>query len=78
MSKNKINKNKQPKSKIAPEQSSQVQTMVSKALDGLRTEIIAGKVLVPKNAEDIAWNRANDRAVRILDMYRKGEGLFQL
>ena len=49
----------------------------SKALDGLRTEIIAGKVLVPKNSEDFAWNGASERAVRILDMYKKGEGLFQ-
>lgn len=78
MSKNKLNNNDKPDSKIAPEISSQVQTLVSKALDGLRTEIIAGKVLIPKNAEDIAWNGANDRAIRILDKYRKGEGLFQL
>jgi len=49
-----------------------------KALDGLRTEIIAGKVLIPKDGEDLAYNHASDRAVRILDMYKKGEGLFQM
>jgi len=57
---------------------SEVDALVSKALDGLRSEIIAGRVLFPKNPEDNAWNGANDRAVRILDQYRKGEGLFQL
>ena len=49
-----------------------------KALNGLRSEIIAGKVLVPKTNADRAWNDCADRAVGILNAYRRGEGLFQL
>ena len=47
------------------------------ALEGVRKEIIAGKVLIVKNSEDQQWNGASDRAIRIIDMYKKGEGLFQ-
>lgn len=48
-----------------------------RVLDGLRKEIIAGKVLAPKTDANKSWNNCADRAVRILDMYKKGKGLFQ-
>ena len=48
------------------------------ALKGLRTEIVAGKVLCPKSEADEAWNNCADRAVRILDGYKNGDGLFQV
>jgi hypothetical protein len=46
-------------------------------LEGIRKEIVAGKVMVPVDGEGRGWNGASDRAVRILDMYREGRGLFQ-
>lgn len=49
-----------------------------KALRGARTEIIAGGVLLPITDADKAWNRANERAARIIDGYLRGEGLFQI
>lgn len=48
------------------------------ALDGARSEIIAGGVLIPKSSEDKTWNAANLRAAKIIDSYLKGEGLFQM
>jgi len=48
-----------------------------KALQGLRTEIVAGKILFPQTEVDRAWNSCADRALRILDKYAKGEGLLQ-
>ena len=78
MSKSKQNNSDQQNAKIAPEQSSQVQILVSKILKGIRTEVIAGGVLIPKSNEDLAWNSANDRTVRIIDQYIRGKGLFQL
>lgn len=46
-------------------------------LEGLRKEIVAGKVLFPQNDAERSWNLCADRAVRILDLYKQGEGLFQ-
>jgi len=34
-----------------------------KALKGLRTEIVAGMVLVPKTDSDRTWNECADRSV---------------
>ena len=48
------------------------------ALKGLKSEIMAGSVLVPKTDEDRAWNEANKRAARIVSHYIEGKGLFQL
>lgn len=47
-------------------------------LDGIKTEIIAGSVLRPKNDGDRAWNDANRRSAGIIDNYISGKGLFQL
>lgn len=49
-----------------------------RSLQGLRNEILAGKVLLPKNEADLAWNNCADRALRIIDSYIAGKGLFQL
>ena len=46
-------------------------------LEGVRCEILAGSVMFPKNDADQAWNAANQRAARIIDLYIKGNGLFQ-
>jgi hypothetical protein len=47
-------------------------------LEGAITEISAGRVLVPRTPEDRTWNDASERAMRILERYKHGEGLFQL
>jgi len=51
---------------------------MKRVLNGIRTEIVAGSVTFPKTEDDRLWNRANDRAVRIIDGYLRGEGLFQM
>lgn len=47
------------------------------ALEGARSEIIAGGVLIPKSDADRAYNDACFRAARIIEKYKKGGGLFQ-
>lgn len=47
-------------------------------LEGIQTEIIAGKVMRVRNEGDRAHNDACSRAVRIIDGYIKGKGLYQL
>lgn len=47
-------------------------------LKGIQKEIIASSVLFPKSDADHAWNNANRRAKDIIQMYIKGNGLFQL
>ena len=44
---------------------------------GMKTEIGAGGVLIPKSDADRAWNSANERAIRIIEMYEQNNGLFQ-
>jgi hypothetical protein len=46
-------------------------------LEGIRKEIIASKCLITTTEAGRTWNDASDRAVHIIDMYRRGEGLFQ-
>ena len=46
-------------------------------LKNIITEITAGMVLFPKDERDKAWNDASARAIRIVKLYQKGEGLFQ-
>ena len=45
--------------------------------DHIITEIMAGKVLMPKTEAERAHNNACDRANSIVAMYRDGRGLFQ-
>jgi hypothetical protein len=47
-------------------------------LANIQTEIGAGMVLIPKTAEDRAYNIACDRANKIIDNYKAGYGLFQM
>lgn len=47
------------------------------ALTGVRKEIIAGKVMFVNTDAERTWNGASDRAIKIIDLYLKGEGLFQ-
>jgi len=54
-----------------------VNKKVFEAIKGAMTEISAGFVLLPKTAEDRAWNSANERACSILSKYKEGKGLFQ-
>lgn len=49
-----------------------------KALEGARSEIVAGGVLIPRTDIDRAYNEAIFRAARIIEEYKKGKGLFQL
>ena len=44
---------------------------------GMKTEIRAGSVLMPKDEADRAWNSANERAILIIEAYERNEGLFQ-
>lgn len=46
-------------------------------LKGIKSEIVAGSVLLPKDDADRAWNDANMRAARILSHYIEGKGMFQ-
>jgi hypothetical protein len=46
-------------------------------LRGIRTEIMAGCVLFPKDDADMAHNNASKRAAEIIDKYIAGKGLFQ-
>lgn len=48
------------------------------AFEGAISEIRAGSVLVPKEEIEYAWNNSIERAIRILEMYKNGEGLFQI
>ncbi len=45
--------------------------------DGIITEIAAGMCLQNKNIFDRIHNAACDRAIRIVQRYKDGEGLFQ-
>lgn len=56
----------------------EVSKEVKDVLGWIRTEIIAGGVLIPTSEAEKAWNSANERAVSILEKYKEGEGLFQL
>lgn len=47
-------------------------------LKGLRTELIASKALFHPEGFDNEWNRALDKAVRFVDNYIEGKGLYQL
>ena len=47
-----------------------------KDIDGLLTELNAGKSLIGYG-EAQAWNDATDRAIRLVKSYRDGMGLFQ-
>lgn len=44
---------------------------------GAQTEIGIGKVLVGTTEADRAWNNACDLAIRIIQRYINGKGLFQ-
>jgi hypothetical protein len=46
--------------------------------EGAITEIGAGRVLVPSTPEERAYNNACERAMRIVESYIRGEGLFQM
>ena len=46
-------------------------------LGGLKSEIMAGCVLFVKDEADRAWNTACQRAVKLIEAYEHGNGLFQ-
>jgi hypothetical protein len=48
------------------------------ALRGIRTEIGAGMVLIPKDDRERTWNSAHERANQIVQNYIDGNGLFQI
>jgi hypothetical protein len=68
-------------SKIRTLRNNVVATKISeetkKALKGLRLEVGAGRVLVPKGEEDKQWNASANRTITLIDMYIKGKGLLQ-
>ena len=47
-------------------------------MKGLRSELIANCCMIPKSDAEQAWNDAMRKACRHVDMYKDGEGLFQL
>jgi hypothetical protein len=51
--------------------------LIRREFSGALTEIVAGKVLLPKSDEEHAWNNASDRAIKIVTSYILDEGLFQ-
>ncbi len=51
---------------------------VKAVLEGLITEIGAGRCLPPLDSErKVAWNQAHERCLSIARQYQRGEGLFQ-
>ena len=42
------------------------------------TEIGAGRVLIPVDDADRAWNSASERAIRIINQYQDGRDLWQV
>lgn len=48
-----------------------------KALEGARAEIIANKTLRPRDDYNKGFNAGIDEAIKFLNHYVKGEGLFQ-
>ena len=46
--------------------------------DHIITEITAGMCLTPRGPEDLSFNEGCQRAVRIVQRYRDGKGLFQM
>lgn len=55
----------------------EVSKEVKETLEGIKKEIIAGKILIAETVDECAWNRANDRTITIIDKYIRGDGLFQ-
>lgn len=49
-----------------------------KWMKGLKSEIIANCVLIPKCDADEAWNQAKGNDAKLVEEYSKGKGLFQL
>ena len=58
--------------------SAHVEPEVIKWFKGVQTELKAGSVLFPQSEADRAWNDANARACRIIDLYKRGDGIFQI
>jgi hypothetical protein len=48
------------------------------ALRGIRTEIGAGMVILPRTVIERTWNDAHERANQIVQNYIDGNGLFQM
>lgn len=51
---------------------------IKQIAEWLKTELRSGMVLAPKNAADVAWNDAHQRAIRLVKKYAEGKGLFQV
>jgi hypothetical protein len=47
-------------------------------LHGLRSEIGANMVLAPKDEYNKGWNEASLNAIKFIDRYANGDGLFQI
>jgi uncharacterized protein YdeI (YjbR/CyaY-like superfamily) len=48
-----------------------------KALEGVRTEIGANRTLTPKNEYNYGFNAGIEQAIKFLNNYLDGKGLFQ-
>lgn len=55
----------------------QVSDETKKALEGLRTELGANRTLSPKDDFNRGFNEGVAEALRFIDRYKRGEGLFQ-
>lgn len=54
-------------------------TKKTTVLDAIKTELTAGKWMTgPNNVAKKTHNEALDKAIRIIEVYKSGEGLFQL
>lgn len=49
----------------------------SSVYDGLKTEITASKLMFSADEYAKGWNEAMNKALRIIQSYREGKGLFQ-
>lgn len=51
---------------------------LEKTLEGIKKEIFAGMILMPKGENDKTWNEACKRCINIIDRYKEEKGIFQI
>jgi hypothetical protein len=52
-------------------------THYDESFDKMKSELTASMVMHPKNECDNSWNQALKKSIRIIEMYKKGEGILQ-
>jgi hypothetical protein len=55
-----------------------IEQQTKETLEFIKTEIKSGMVLNQKNDGDLVWNDAHRKCLHIVELYLKGNGLFQM